>query len=87
MPRSTHFQDRLFTPPPPMITGLKLRLDVNLDGPSGTAETWITLSELATGDQLACWSERTVRLDAMPDAATEVLADALRTALRDLAPF
>lgn len=80
-------QDRLFEPPPRAISQIKVRCDVNIDGPAGTSVVWVTIEDLTTGEQLACWSNPPNQVWVAPECASEIMADAVRTAMRDLSPF
>lgn len=80
-------QPSMFAPEELPYPEMVVRLDLQLDGPRGRCVTWVTISEGVTGGQLACWSTPAVRLDSMPDSVTEILADALKLAMRQLAPF
>lgn len=87
MTQSQWTEPRLFDPGPACIPHIKCRIDVNLDGPAGNAVTHVTISDLTTGARMAYWSTSSVSLDSLPASATEILADAVRTCLRDLSPF
>lgn len=88
MPNRPSFTEpRLFDLAPIPTPEMQVAVAVNLSGPNGTAEVWVTISDLVTGATMACWSEQTGGLDSAPTCASEIIGDAVRTALRDLGPF
>lgn len=80
-------EPRLFEPPPASYPELQCSVAVNISGPSGRATIWTTVTDLQTGNRIACWSSDDVAISSLPGSALEVLADGIRTTLRDLSPF
>jgi hypothetical protein len=87
MPKRAPVQERLFQPPPASYTDLQVAVAVNLDGPHGSAQCWVTITDLSTRERVACWSVPANRLADAPTCASEIIADAVRTAMVDLSPF
>ena len=80
-------EPRLFDLPPASYPQLQVKVSVNLDGPRGTSEVWVEIKDLVKGERIALWSNPLTSVFTAPECASEILADAVRTAMRDLAPF
>lgn len=85
--RTDHVQPHLFDPPPRSVPTIIVRLDVHLEGPANRHQCWVTVRDPSGDGVLACWSTPAEMLLAAPDSAAEILRDAIRTAMKDLAPF
>lgn len=85
--RATHTEPSLFEPETIPFDSLTVTVTVHLDGPQNRSEAWVTISHALDG-QLACFGpDRGTCGTQTAPAAAEIMADAVRTALRQLRTF
>lgn len=78
---------RLFEPPPIRREAISVVLTVHLDGPSDHVTCGVLIRDSATRETLSMWVDHARRLSDWPAVTGEILGDAVRAALGDLAPF